>query len=226
MQSTHPRSFLRRLLVATPVVGIAAAAMAAGSVSAHVSIVEQEAAAGSYSILTFGVPHGCDGSATTTVRIQMPESINAVTPTRNALYEVEKVMEALDTPIEGSHGEEITERVSEVVYTAITPLPDGYRDSFELSLQIPADAPVDEMLYFPVVQTCEVGETAWIELPGDDGAEPEHPAPGILVTAAADDGHDHDHGDEADDDHADEVTATTEAMPMDTAMDTATTAAG
>ena len=42
-------------------------------------------------------------------------------------------MEALAEPIQGEGGE-ITERVSEVVYTAKTPLPDGYRDAFALSL--------------------------------------------------------------------------------------------
>ena len=52
----------------------------------------------------------------------------------NPNWDVEKVMETLDEPIHGEHGE-ITERVGEVVYTAKTPLPDGYRDAFTLSLR-------------------------------------------------------------------------------------------
>ena len=36
--------------------------------------------------------------------------------------------------------------------------------------------------YFPIVQTCAVGETAWIEIPAEGGAEPDHPAPAVLVT--------------------------------------------
>ena len=62
------------------------------------------------------------------------------------------------------------------MYTAITPLPDGYRDVFELAVNIPADA-AGTRLYFPTIQTCEVGETAWIELPaeGQDPEELEHP---------------------------------------------------
>ncbi|SJM59741.1 Conserved membrane protein in copper uptake, YcnI [Frigoribacterium sp. JB110] len=154
--------------------------------------------AGSYSILTFSVPHGCDGAATTEVAIQIPEGINAVTPTRNSLYTVEKVMEDLDTPITDSHGNEVTERVAQVVYTAATPLPDGQRDAFELSLQIPEDA-ADTALYFPTVQTCEQGETAWVQIPeeGQDGHDLDAPAPSVDVVAASDAGS-HGHGDNTD----------------------------
>ena len=110
----------------------------------------------------------------------------AVTPTVNPNWDVEKVMEELDEPIEAGHGEQITERVAEVVYTAKTPLPDGYRDAFVLSLQVPED-PAGETLYFPTIQTCEEGETAWIEIPeaGQDSEELEVPAPSIEVVAAA-----------------------------------------
>ena len=120
----------------------------------------------------------------------MPETIPQVTPTVNAGWDVEKVMLALDEPIDAGHGEQITERVSEVVYSAKTPLPDGYRDAFVLSVQMPEDA-AGTTLYFPTIQECEQGETAWIEIPeaGQDGEELEAPAPSIAVVAAtADDG--------------------------------------
>jgi hypothetical protein len=38
---------------------------------------------------------------------------------------------------------------------------------------------------FPVIQTCQQGETAWIEPIVEGAAEPEHPAPTIKVTAGA-----------------------------------------
>ena len=135
------------------------------------SIVEDEVTAGSSAIVTFSFSHGCEGSPTTQVRIQMPESIPTVAPTINANWDAEKVMETLDAPIEGSHGEQITERVSEVVYTAKTPVADGFRDTFELSVNIPEDA-AGTTIYFPTIQTCEAGETAWIELPAE-GQDPE-----------------------------------------------------
>ena len=162
----------------------------AGAAAAHVTVTPSLTSAGSYSVLTFSVGHGCDGSPTTKIAIQMPEQVLAVTPTRNPEWEVEKQMATLDEPVEDAHGNEITERVDQVVYTARTPLPDGYRDTFELSLQLPADA-AGETLAFPVIQTCEQGETGWTETPADgqDPEELETPAPSFEVTAAGDDGH-------------------------------------
>ena len=174
-------------LVPGVLAGVGLALAVSASAAAHVSIVEDEVAAGSSAIVTFSFSHGCEGSPTTQVRIQMPESIPTVAPTINANWDAEKVMETLDAPIEGSHGEQITERVSEVVYTAKAPIADGYRDTFELSVNIPEDA-AGTTLYFPTIQTCEAGETAWIELPaeGQDPEELESPAPGVAVVAASD----------------------------------------
>ena len=107
------------------------------------------------------------------------------TPTRNPFYDVEKVTKKLDTPITAEDGDQITEKVDQIVYTAKTPLPDGQRDSFEVSLQIPEDA-AGQTLVFPAIQTCEQGETAWTEIPAPGAAEDsvEHPAPAFEVTAA------------------------------------------
>ena len=107
------------------------------------------------------MPHGCDGSATTKVAIKVPDQVNAVTPTVNPNWDVQKVLVPLTPPVTDSHGNQITERVDQVVYTAKTPLPADLRDALVLSLQIPDVA--GQTLTFPVVQTCEVGETAWIE---------------------------------------------------------------
>jgi hypothetical protein len=118
----------------------------------------------------------------------MPEQILSVTPTRNPLWEVEKVMEKLDQPVTDAHGNELTERVGQVVYTAKTPLPEGYRDAFELSLKMP-DAE-GETLVFPVIQTCEKGETAWVETAADGNTEElEAPAPTVSVLAPEEAGH-------------------------------------
>ncbi|WP_449276667.1 YcnI family copper-binding membrane protein [Leucobacter sp. GX24907] len=159
--------------------------------NAHVTINSDTAEAGAYSLLTFSVPHGCDGSATTAVSIQIPEEITSVTPTRNPLYSVETVSEILETPITDSHGNEMTERIAEVIYTTQTPLPDGQRDAFELSLKLPDDA-AGTTLYFPTVQTCEQGESAWVQIAaeGQDPHELDLPSPEItIVEASANSGH-------------------------------------
>jgi uncharacterized protein YcnI len=151
--------------------------------SAHVTVTPEGTAAGSYTLLRFGVPHGCDGSSTTEIAIQIPDAFASVTPGVNYGWDVEIVREELATPVSDGHGGEYTERISEVVYTAKEPLPDGLYDSFLMSLRLPEDA-AGETLYFPVVQTCEEGETAWVQIPedGQEGVELEHPAPSVTVT--------------------------------------------
>jgi len=156
---------------------------------AHVTATPSTAAAGAYSVVTFSVGHGCEGSPTRKIEIRMPESVLSVTPTRHPLYDVEAVREVLDEPVTDSHGNEVTERVASIVYTARTPLPEGQRDAFELSFQLP-DAE-GEVLAFPTVQTCQKGETGWTQVPaeGQDADELETPAPSFEVLPATGDGH-------------------------------------
>ncbi|MET0783465.1 MAG: YcnI family protein [Leifsonia flava] len=208
----------------TRTTALAASALGAGllfalasplAASAHVGVTPDSTAAGSYTVLTFAVPHGCDGSSTTAVAIDIPESIPSVTPTVNQGWTVEKSTITLDPPVTDAHGNELTERVGQVVYTAKTPLADGYRDTFALSLQLPEDAAGDT-LEFPVTQTCEVGSTLWNEKTVDGEAEPEHPAPAITVTEAAGDAHGHsDSADAAASSEHDDASSTTDAAEVD-----------
>lgn len=158
----------------------ALALLPAAAASAHVTASATSTAAGSYTVLTFSVPHGCEGSPTLEVRVELPESVPAVTPTVNPNWTVAKAVEELAEPLEDAHGNAITERVASVTYTAIgAGLPDGYRDTFELSLQLPAGEAGD-VVEFPTFQTCAEGTAEWI---GDD-------APAVTLTAAEEgDGH-------------------------------------
>jgi len=178
-------------LCAIPAAAAIVTVIAAAPAQAHVSGTPSDASAGAFTVLTMSVPHGCDGSPTTKVEIQMPESVLSVTPTRNSFYDVESTIGQLDEPVTDAHGNEVTERTSTVVYTANTPLPEGQRDTFELSFQVP-DAE-GETLAFPTVQTCEQGETGWVELPeeGQDPEELEHPAPIFEILPAAEGGDHH-----------------------------------
>ncbi|AIY18406.1 DUF1775 domain-containing protein [Pimelobacter simplex] len=187
-----------------PAVGAATAALglvalSAGAASAHVTVTPDTTSAGGYAVLTFAVPHGCEGSPTTKIAIAMPEDVPQVTPTVNPSWTVEKVQEKLDPPVKDAHGNEVTERVSQVVYTARTPLPDGYRDTLALSLQLPEKE--GETLTFPIIQTCVKGSTNWNETAaeGQDEEELAHPAPSVTITAASAEG-DHHGGAEAESD--------------------------
>ena len=184
------------IFAATTLAGAALLALSAPlAASAHVEVDPSSAAAGSYSLLTFSVGHGCDGSATTGITIDVPEAIESVTPTVNPGWDVIPLTDG------------------QIVYTALTPLADGLRTTFELSLQIPADAAVGDTLAFPVLQSCEVGETDWSEAIVEGEAEPDHPAPAGTVTAASASGESgHDHGDT---DEATEASATEPAAGDD-----------
>lgn len=184
-------------------------ALTASSAGAHVTVTPSTTAAGAYTVLTFAAGHGCDGSPTTRVAFQIPDGIYAASPTVNPGWTIEKVMEKLPEPVEDGHGGEYTERVAKVVYTAKTPLPDGYRDTWELSLKLP-DAS-GEQLDFPVVQTCEKGETAWVQQAKEGEDEPEAPAPFVQLTSA--EAGDHHGGTDASD--AEPASAVSEAADGD-----------
>lgn len=163
----------------------------AGVASAHVGVTASTDEAGAHAVLSFSVPHGCDGSPTTELGILLPDGINSVTPTRNPFYTVETVTETLEPPVVDGHGNEVTQRVAEVVWTALEPLPDGQRDVLELAVQLPAEA-AGTTLYFPVVQACEDGESAWVEIPaeGQDPHDLALPAPSLAVAEGTGHGHD------------------------------------
>ena len=76
--------------------GVLLALAAPMSASAHVSASATSTAAGSYTVVTFAVPHGCDASATTKITIDIPESILSVTPTVNANWTISETKEALE----------------------------------------------------------------------------------------------------------------------------------
>ena len=92
-KSTRTTASLIAALGAGAVLALAPALAA----SAHVSASASSTAAGSYSIVTFSVPHGCDGSPTTAIEIDIPETILSVTPTVNPNWTITKNLVPLDT---------------------------------------------------------------------------------------------------------------------------------
>lgn len=176
VRTNRPRA-ARRRVTRTPAVAVAGlfggallALTAPLAASAHVTVSPSDTAAGSYTVLTFAFGHGCEGSPTTALTFDIPESIQSVSPTLNPNWTIEKIADG--------------DRTSQVVYTAVAPVADGYRDTVELSLQLPEDA-AGETLAFPVLQSCVDGETDWSELAEEGAAEPERPAPTVVVTEAS-----------------------------------------
>jgi periplasmic copper chaperone A len=164
------------------------ALLAAAPAAAHVTIDPAEGPADGFATLRVQVPHGCDGSATRVLRVQVPRSVPSVTPQVHPGWEV-TTKEGPKDSVE-LHGETVTRGVEEVRWTATDagPLPDDRLDLFGMSVKLPAGAAGD-VLYFPTVQQCVKGREAWIQVPqaGERADELETPAPTVTLTAAADD---------------------------------------
>lgn len=184
--TTRSGKTARRALKATLIAGATVSLMTAGlsAASAHVEISPDSTAAGSYSLLTFSVGHGCNGSPTTKMTIDLPKELSDATPTVNPNWTISKTTEKLATPQKLANGSSVTERTSQIIYTAKTPLDAHQRDALALSLQLPEK--VGETLYFPTLQTCETGETNWVDVAaaGQDPESLKAPAPMVTVTAA------------------------------------------
>jgi uncharacterized protein YcnI len=162
---------------------LAAALAVVPPAAAHVTVSPGEATADGYALLEFTVPHGCEESPTTSISVKVPDGINAATPEAVPGWTVAKRMQKLDPPVDDGHGGTSAERVDTVTWTG-GPLAADQLNQFALSVRMP-DAS-GETLAWPVVQTCEEGETGWIEIAAD-GEDPdalEHPAPLVALRAA------------------------------------------
>lgn len=138
------------------------ALIGAVALPAHVDPQVSEAPAGSRTTFSFAVEHGCEGSATTAVSIQVPEGAFDVVPLAP----------------EGWEGS-VDAAVPPVVTFTGGVLPDDVEGSFGVELVTPNLA--GQEVFFPTVQTCEVGEIAWI----DTAEDAEEPAPRIRLTENA-----------------------------------------
>ncbi|ABY21827.1 putative exported protein [Renibacterium salmoninarum ATCC 33209] len=183
MKKNSQKTALKTTMVAVATAGLMG--LGAAAASAHVSVSASSTASNSYSLLTFSVPHGCSGSATTKIAISLPENIDDATPTVNPNWVASKVTTKLAQPKTLENGSQVTEKTSQVVYTVKTPLDPAQRDALVLSLKLP-DASGSQ-LNFPVLRSCEKGETNWAQTvqPGQDHDAVKDPAPSITLTAAA-----------------------------------------
>ncbi len=196
--STHSR--LRAPLSVGLIAGgsLALALAAPLAASAHVSLDDNTAAAGSYSLITFKVPNESVTAATSTVTVTLPSDtpLASVSYVPVAGWTTELVTTTLPEPV--TIGEsELTEAVTQVVWTADSgsEIADGELQLFPLSL-----GPIPDVgsLTLPVEQTYTDGTVvAWDET-GDDA---ENPAPVLYVNDAP--AADHHGGDaDADAEHA------------------------
>ena len=159
-----------RLALSAMVIEVSAA-------DAHIVLEEPSAAVGSSYKAVFKVGHGCDGSGTTGIRVELPDGVVGAKPMPKAGWTLETRTEPLKEPLM-LHGRKVDTRVSQVAWSGGL-LPDAYYDEFVVRVTLPATA---GKRWFKVYQTCEKGQNDWVEIPqpGQTGLRREAAALEIL----------------------------------------------
>ncbi|MBD3943389.1 YcnI family protein [Microbacterium sp. NEAU-LLC] len=202
---TISRTARRRLAVGAAA-GLALALGVPLAAAAHVHVDPETAAAGATQTLTFSFSHGCDGSPTTALAIDIPEGVGNATPVVQGGWTITRELGTNGVP-------------TRVVYTAATPVDDGLKASVAMDVLFTEGA-AETSLAFPVTQTCVVGETAWTQI-ADDDQDPEEldaPAPVVTVGAVSEADSDH-HGGKVDAVAEDDATADHHGSAADAAAD-------
>jgi len=170
-------------IFAAAVCAVLLSCLSAGGASAHAALDVREAPAGSYFKGVIRISHGCGTSPTVRVTVQIPAGILSVRPQPKAGWTIDIRKKTLPAPVTGPHGKTVTEVVSEVVWRGGS-LPNDYFDEFALQMKLP-DAAEGGVLHFPVIQDCETGSRAWIEVPkpGQSRRDLKSPAPALTLIA-------------------------------------------
>src|SRR6476661_7001803 len=113
------------------VLSIAFAVLLGSPAGAHITLEGKQAAVGGYYKAVFAVPHGCAGSATIKIRVQIPEGVIAVKPMPKAGWNIDTINGKYSAEYD-YHGSKMSEGVKEVVWSG-GKLPDQYYDEFVIS---------------------------------------------------------------------------------------------
>jgi periplasmic copper chaperone A len=157
--------------------------LAATQASAHVELDGRQAKVGAEYKAVFVVPHGCAGSPTTKIRVQIPEGVIATEAKPVAGWNVETTKGKFAGEYDYK-GAKLSEGIKEIAWSG-GKLPDHARQEFVIETYLTDSLKPNTMLYFPVVQECEQGASRWIEIPpaaATHSHESKWPAPGVKLT--------------------------------------------
>jgi periplasmic copper chaperone A len=178
---------MRSVLGLTAAIGgnclLAAAALA------HVTLATKEAPVGAEYKAVFRVGHGCKGSPTVKLTVEIPAGVIAVKPQPKPGWQIEITRGPYDRPYQQFRSQ-VVEGVKVVTWSGGS-LPDAHYDEFALIGHLDKDLEPGTMLYFPVTQTCEHGVERWVEIPAADKTSRDYraPAPAVKLLPAAE--HEH-----------------------------------
>ena len=151
---------------------------------AHIELENRQANVGSGYKAVMRVPHGCEGSPTTMIRVRIPEGVLDVKPMPKAGWKLDVVTGKYAKSHSVGHAQ-VNEGVTEVAWSGGS-LPSNFYDEFIFVATVAGDLQDGQTIYFPVVQQCERGVHRWIDIPtgpvaaGGHG-EGQQPAPGLKL---------------------------------------------
>jgi len=167
---------MRRSFLVATIIAAATPALA------HVTLEAQEARVGASFKAVVRVSHGCAGSATTAIRVKIPDGVIAVKPMPKPGWTLETKTGPYGKTYAHFHNTKLSEGVTEVAWSG-GKLLDAHYDEFVFASFLSADLVAGKPLHFPVVQECEKGVHRWIEIPARPGEHLEEPAPGVKLLA-------------------------------------------
>lgn len=150
---------------------------------AHVTLATGEARTGTYYKAVLQVPHGCDGTATQSIRVQIPEGVIGVKPMPKPGWTLSITRGAYAKSYQ-SHGKAVTEGPKEIVWSGGSLSDDNY-DEFVFTSFLAGDFQPGHSVAFPTVQQCAKGEARWDQIAAD-GQNPhslKSPAPALRIVA-------------------------------------------
>lgn len=181
---------LRRATGALGVLGAAGAALVvlAAPAAAHVTVNPPATAGGGYGKVTFRVPTESDTASTTKLEVVLPAdhplAYVGLRPVPG--WTAKTTMTKLAKPLSTDDGE-ITQAVSRITWTASpgAAIRPGQFQEFDVSA---GPLPDSGTLAFKALQTYSDGSVVrWIDPTHKGQPAPEHPAPVLTLTPAADD---------------------------------------
>ena len=159
---------------------IAALLSATGTMGfAHATLEQPQAVAGKTAKLVLRVPHGCDGEATHTVRIDLPEGFYNAKPMPKAGWVLETETGAYETPY-NNHGKIMESGVRAITWSG-GHLENDWYDEFTFRGTVGPNVAAETVLYFPALQTCANGVADWTNTSGEKGGK--NPSPKLTVVA-------------------------------------------
>jgi len=169
------------IAIASLVLAISVGAQAA---LAHASLEQREAKLGTGYKAVIKIGHGCDGSATTRVSVEVPEGVIGVKPMPKPGWTIKTEKGSYARAYKHYHGD-LSEGVRRITWEG-GPLPDDFYDEFVFASFVARELTPDTTLYFPVIQSCEKGELAWTEIPtaGQNPHDLKAPAASLKLVAA------------------------------------------